>query len=438
MKYVINETELQILLEVQKLVNLEEQVLLKDDEIEIPETVISEVISSVSDRILFLLRSDSSANAKLIFINYLKENLKSERFLKIAQSILDRHELKEMDESTSDKNRITEETPEPILHIMQHLAAYGNAINDLLGRSFYTQYFISQYLVYRINEGRFVFESKKINKTELYELVYGTADSNYRILNKMIDVQKAHKSIFKGKLSEMISLDTAKKRMQQVISSTHKEGTMNQSEELNVFQQNALLINFLIYKTSYQRFLSNPATQRVPDTRTFGEIKDVIEEFFQKYPISGVEDKLFLKTVSEDTYHFAVFNAITRLTTAVMGAMNEVILENRQYDSLSTLFIIDQMIDSVPAYTSAWFRKHQEIIAEIDKFSKFPEIQKVVLEAVKDEEALNYAKQTMLDMFSKFDNLQQDSENYDFVEETFKKIVKDYYNDGENKTAYAK
>ena len=76
--------------------------------------------------------------------------------------------------------------------------------------------------------------------------------------------------------------------------------------------------------------------------------------------------------------------------------------------------------------------------AEIDKISKFSEIQQVVQEAVEDEEALNYAKQTMLNMFSKFDSLQQDSENYDFVEVAFKKIVKDYYNDDENKTAYAK
>ena len=96
------------------------------------------------------------------------------------------------------------------------------------------------------------------------------------------------------------------------------------------------------------------------------------------------------------------------------------------------------MIESAPAYTAAWFRKHQEILVEIRKFSLFPEIQQAVLAALDDEEALNYAKQTMLNMFGKFDNLQQDSENYDFMEEVFKKIVSDYYNDDETKSAYAK
>ena len=433
MKYTINDIELQTLLEAMKLVNLEKQVLIKDDEIDIPEAVVAGAMKSIEERILYLLRSDSSANAKSIFENFIQGKLESEKFLQIAQSILDRCRFIEVEANDAQKIRLSEETPEPILHIMQHLAAYGNGLNDLLGSNFYNQYFLSQYLVYRVNEDKFMFDSKKINKTELHELVYGTSE----ILEKMTDVQNAHSSLFKGDPAK-ISLDTAKKRMQQVLPSKHKEGTMNQSEELNVFQQQALLGILLIYKTSYQRFLSNPATQRVPDTRTFNEIKAVIEEFYQKQPISGIDDALFLKTVSEDTYHFALFNAFTRLTTAVLKEVNEIIVASRKYDTLSMLFIIDQMIDSMPAYTSEWLSKYQEMVSEIDKFAKYPEIQQTVLSALDDEEALNYAKQTMLNMFGKFDNLQQDSENYDFMEEVFKKIVSDYYNDDETKSAYAK
>ena len=433
MKYTINDIELQTLLEAMKLVNLEKQVLIKDDEIDIPEAVVAGAMKSIEERILYLLRSDSSANAKSIFENFIQGKLESEKFLQIAQSILDRCRFIEVEANDAQKIRLSEETPEPILHIMQHLAAYGNGLNDLLGSNFYNQYFLSQYLVYRVNEDKFMFDSKKINKTELHELVYGTSE----ILEKMTDVQNAHSSLFKGDPAK-ISLDTAKKRMQQVLPSKHKEGTMNQSEELNVFQQQALLGVLLIYKTSYQRFLSNPATHRVPDTRTFNEMKAVIEEFYQKQPISGIDDALFLKTVSEDTYHFALFNAFTRLTTAVLKEVNEIIVASRKYDTLSMLFIIDQMIDSMPAYTSEWLSKYQEMVSEIDKFAKYPEIQQTVLSALDDEEALNYAKQTMLNMFGKFDNLQQDSENYDFMEEVFKKIVSDYYNDDETKSAYAK
>ena len=433
MKYTINDIELQTLLEAMKLVNLEKQVLIKDDEIDIPEAVVAGAMKSIEERILYLLRSDSSANAKSIFENFIQGKLESEKFLQIAQSILDRCRFIEVEANDAQKIRLSEETPEPILHIMQHLAAYGNGLNDLLGSNFYNQYFLSQYLVYRVNEDKFMFDSKKINKTELHELVYGTSE----ILEKMTDVQNAHSSLFKGDPAK-ISLDTAKKRMQQVLPSKHKEGTMNQSEELNVFQQQALLGILLIYKTSYQRFLSNPATQRVPDTRTFNEMKAVIEEFYQKQPISGIDDALFLKTVSEDTYHFALFNAFTRLTTAVLKEVNEIIVASRKYDTLSMLFIIDQMIDSMPAYTSEWLSKYQEMVSEIDKFAKYPEIQQTVLSALDDEEALNYAKQTMLNMFGKFDNLQQDSENHDFIEEIFKRIVNDYYNDGEEKSAYAK
>lgn len=437
MKYTISDIELQILLEANKLVNLEKQVLLKDDKTDIPEAVIARAIKSVEETILYLLRSDSSANSKSFFENFIQGKLESEKFLQIAQSILDRCRFIEVEANIVEKIRLSEETPEPILHVMQNLAAYGNGLNDLLGGNYYNQYFLSQYLVYRINENRFMFDSKKINKTELYELVYGNADSELEILNKITDVQSTYKSLFKGDSTE-ISLDTAKKRMQQVLPSQHKEGTMNQAEELNVFQQHALLIVFLIYKTSYQRFLSNPSTQRVPDSRTFEKMKSVIEEFSEKHPISGIDDALFLKTVSEDTHHFALFNAFTRLTTALLSEVNEMIIESRQHDSLSMLFIIDQMIENIPVYTSAWLEKFQVMVAEIDKFAEYPEIQQAVLNAVDDDEALEYAKQTMMNMFAKFENLQKDSENYDFTEEVFKKIVRDFYNDDETKSAYAK
>lgn len=433
MEHVFNEIDIQVVLEAMKLENLEKIVLLWGNAMEIPEIVLSKTLKSIEERMLYLLRSDTSANSKTTFKVYIEGRLETERFLQVAQSILDRYEFAKIDSSTLEKIRISEETPEPILHVMQNLAAYGNGLNDLLGSNFYNQYFLSQYLVYRVNEDKFMFDSKKINKTELHELVYGTSE----ILEKMTDVQNAHSSLFKGDQSK-ISLDTAKKRMQQVLPSRHKEGTMNQSEELNVFQQQALLGVLLIYKTSYQRFLSNPATQRVPDTRTFNEMKAVIEEFYQKHPISGIDDALFLKTVSEDSYHFALFNAITRLTEAVLSEMNEIIIASRNYDSLSMLFIIDQMIESISAYTSEWLSKYHELVSEIDKFAEYPEIQQAVLNAVDDDEALEYAKQTMMNMFAKFENLQKDSENYDFTEEVFKKIVRDFYNDDETKSAYAK
>ena len=103
MKYELNEIELQILLEAMKLVNLEKQVFLKDDEIDIPEKVVSEVVRSVEERILYLLRSDSRANAKSIFENYIQGRLESERFLKIAQSILDRCRFIEVDKGVAAK-----------------------------------------------------------------------------------------------------------------------------------------------------------------------------------------------------------------------------------------------------------------------------------------------------------------------------------------------
>ena len=226
--------------------------------------------------------------------------------------------------------------------------------------------------------------------------------------------------------------------MQQVIPSKHKEGTMNQSEELNVFRQHALLIVFLIYKTSYQQFLSSPTNRTVPDSKTFEEVKKTIEEFLLEHPISGVDDELFLKTVSEDTYHFALFNGLTRLSTAVLNSMSEIIDASREYDTLSMLFIIDQMIENTPAYTAEWLSKYKEMVTELDKFAKFPELQQAVLDAIEDEEGLEYSKNTMMDMFDKYDTLHQNTEDLDFTESIFKNMVKDFYTSAEGDNAYAK
>lgn len=534
MKYVINEIELQIMLEAMKLINLEKQVNLKDDEIEIPEAVVAETVKSIEEKVLYLLRSDTSPNAETIFENTLEGSLESDTFIAIGRSILDTHKFRridmrkeqknkliqeipesirqliqqlaayekiyemelpealaaeatkiigdnilyllrsdtesnaesiieknrlgslgedvfletaqaihdmhrfrEIDQEIEEKNKLTEQTPESILNVMQHLAAYGNGLNDLLGSNFYSQYFLSQFLIYKANEDRFMIDSKKINKTDLYKMTYEPGKNKDEIYSKIQKVQKNHKTLFK-KDSSLVTLDTAKKRMQQVIPSKHKEGTMNQSEELNVFRQHALLIVFLIYKTSYQQFLSSPTNRTVPDSKTFEEVKKTIEEFLLEHPISGVDDELFLKTVSEDTYHFALFNGLTRLSTAVLNSMSEIIDASREYDTLSMLFIIDQMIENTPAYTAEWLSKYKEMVTELDKFAKFPELQQAVLDAIEDEEGLEYSKNTMMDMFDKYDTLHQNTEDLDFTESIFKNMVKDFYTSGEGDNAYAK
>ena len=103
MKYTINDIELQTLLEAMKLVNLEKQVLIKDDEIDIPEAVVAGAMKSIEERILYLLRSDSSANAKSIFEDFIQGKLESEKFLQIAQSILDRCRFIEVEANDAQK-----------------------------------------------------------------------------------------------------------------------------------------------------------------------------------------------------------------------------------------------------------------------------------------------------------------------------------------------
>ena len=124
MKYVINEIELQIMLEAMKLINLEKQVNLKDDEIEIPEAVVAETVKSIEEKVLYLLRSDTSPNAETIFENTLEGSLESDTFIAIGRSILDTHKFRRIDMRKEQKNKLIQEIPESIRQLIQQLAAY--------------------------------------------------------------------------------------------------------------------------------------------------------------------------------------------------------------------------------------------------------------------------------------------------------------------------
>lgn len=430
MKQSLNELELEVILEAQKLVNLERVVLSGDDELEVSELVISTVIKSIEKRILHLLCCDGSIGIGALFIKLTQTSLESEEFKQVAERISNEYSYRMTHEKVYKERVLKEEIPESILLLMEDVAVNGDEIKELVGDKFYNHYFMSQYLVYRANEKRYIVDSTTINKTELFNMVFGEKGIETNILKKINEVQKKHKTIFK-KETETVNMDTAKKKLFKVIPSKHKDGTMDQSEKLNIFQQHALLIIFLIDKTSYQRFLSNAKTQNPPDSRIFEEVKKAIEKFSELQPISGITDKLFMESSIEDTYHFALFNALTQLTTEIFNAMNEIINISNKYDSLSMLFIIDQLIENVPTYTTELMDKYFNIVTETVLNSEISENKELIYNVIEDEEGLDYVKKTMLNMFEKYSTFQQNSENYDFTESAFKRIVKEFYTSGD-------
>lgn len=453
MTIALNRIQLQIVLEVSRLSTLEnlsirvdgssniyvieEGAIPLDEPIIIPDVVFLEVFRSIEESILKTLKSDTSDSAGTMFLEYALQRMVTDKFKEVVHSIYNKY-MSGINKGKNDK--LINKTPKLIQTIMQQLTAAGNDlrhINHFPSNNVYDQYFLSQFMISKLDADSFVFDSKKINKRKLYDMVYGTDANDFDIYDKIEKIQKKYTSVFE-KVNEDVSYDTAKKRLQQVLPSKHKDGTMNQSDELNVFKQNALLVIFLIYKTKYQRFLSNPTTQRVPDSITIEETKKAIEEFFKEYPISGVGDELFLKTVLEDTYHFVLFNALTRLTTSVLSAVNRISTFSIGYDSLQNLFIIDQMIESTPNLVNEWMKKLLESNTGFQNANESPEIQQSIFDAIEDEEALEYAKNTMLDMFEKYNTLHHEETDYDFTEVIFKKIVKDYYASNGGGNAYAK
>lgn len=68
-----------------------------------------------------------------------------------------------------------------------------------------------------------------------------------------------------------------------------------------------------------------------------------------------------------------------------------------------------------------------------------PELQQAVLDAIEDEEGVDYAKNTVSEVcLTSMVLYPKGQADFDFTGDIFKKIVKEFYTSGEGDNAYAK
>lgn len=226
--------------------------------------------------------------------------------------------------------------------------------------------------------------------------------------------------------------------------------TMDQSHYLNIFEQYSLMNHMLIYHTKYQRYLSNSNTQDPPSYKHFKDLKEPIRLLLKYEPLNGIEDELYLETIMEDTFHFALFNALTKLFMKVLEDTVAFMEKTNNLPTLAVLFVIEQIENQLPLISKKWESYFGEIIGEFEKYSKNSLIKKAVNEAKDNEEVLNFANDKLLDLLRKYDSVFEDEDNIDLENkktqtteqkitlEVFKHIVKLYYQTKDGETAYQK
>ncbi len=362
-----------------------------------------------------------------------------------------------------DENTELKNIPDNILKIMDHLTKVTNKPSGQMGYQFELTKFATQYLMYTISEKDNIYDNEFQSRKALYEYIYDPKRdeilANKKAVRSMIDkIQKDYPDLFPNVADADVNYENFKKRAQEILPTTHKAGSMDQSEPLNTYEAYAILILFFIYPTRYRRFLSNPESKnvKVPDYFVLESVRESVEDLFMTEPFKAFPSEVFQKNVLEDTLHIRLFNAVTIYIMELIKEFDELLSLAKNQNTLSTLFVLDEMIKDIPNIRMTWTKKYDELIDLVDLYSKDSITKELVDEAIKEKENnksdMNFVHDSLLDLLEKYSSIDSEFRNtledrktdkkdeyLDTVSnEIFKHIVKLYYRKTDDKPAYHK
>lgn len=343
----------------------------------------------------------------------------------------------EMEENLND-------IPDQVKEIVEILSV-DSSITDVPNDSkINLRYYTALYLIYRINENNYIIHSDEKSKKKLYDTIWGELrDDNF--FDRVQKVHEAYPGLYKKDLKKKedtnYSYDTLKDRMNKVLPTKRNPNSMVTAHNLNLFEQHAMLIHFLIYNTKYQRFLSYHTTMEVPDYDVFKGIKESMLMFQSLKPVGDVDDELYQHTVIEDTFHFTVFNGVTKLIVSILEQVIEIIQLSSQHETLITLFWLEEVNRYIPNITKQFASIFSDIKDEIGKYHELDNLTKAVDQATEDETTLAYSKDKLKELLEKYDSIhEEDGSQIDSetTEAIFKLAVKLFYQYEDDETAYQK
>ena len=342
----INDAYLKCLYEVGKLQLLEW--LVKDGE------MLTKEMSEVGSNVIILLRQNLDIELGNYFIGKCEEMCQLEDTKVFANRMVHQASQDLPWAELSKKDEILKETPDEILRIMDLLMIDSRHVDDLMGEKFDLRYFSTLLLINRVGEFGIVNSLKMLTKEELFN-EYELDDDENGIRHTIRRVANEYSELLQADRFEAdLSYDTVKKRMQKILPSQRNLMTMDQSHYLNIFEQYSLMNHMLIYHTKYQRYLSNSNTQDPPSYKHFKDLKEPIRLLLKYEPLNGIEDELYLETIMEDTFHFALFNALTKLFMKVLEDTVAFMEKTNNLPTLAVLFVIEQIENQLPLISKKW------------------------------------------------------------------------------------
>ncbi|MDU0462290.1 MULTISPECIES: hypothetical protein [Staphylococcus] len=130
--------------------------------------------------------------------------------------------------------------------------------------------------------------------------------------------------------------------------STHKKDSLNQSDDLDQFRQAIIGISLNLYdqNDTYFKFIRSILTNKSRKVNltidSLIESQNNINEFMKKQNLINNNELYYLTTI-EDTFHFALFIAISDLIDELVTLVINIIQKSTQYDILVALHSITNL-----------------------------------------------------------------------------------------------
>lgn len=256
--------------------------------------------------------------------------------------------------SSSEFNKLKNEI------IKNHQDVTAESYNDILISDF-----LAKYLVYKEKQDSYIKKDiSNLNKSNYFKKL---------ISNGLIKERKSDSQYF----------DIANS----IKPSTHKNDSLEQSDNIDQFRQAAIGVSLYLYDKNdpYFKFIRSIANESLRrKTITVDDViqsKERIDKFMEIENLIS-NNELYYKTTIEDTFHFTLFTAISDLLDDLIQTVSTIMQKATEQDILVSLHIISNLKQDLKSWIEKYDQKSQHIENLINGYARNSNLKSVIAETI--------------------------------------------------------
>lgn len=280
-----------------------------------------------------------------------------------------------------------------------------------------TSNFLTKYLIYKEKQDSYVKKNiSNVNKSKYFKQL-----------------------VTEGLIKERTSNSQYFEIANSIKPSTHKKDSLNQSDELDQFRQSIIGISLNLYdqNDTYFKFIRSILTNKSRKVNltidSLIESQNNINEFMKKQNLLNNNELYYLTTI-EDTFHFALFTAISDLIDELVTLVSNIIQKSTQYDILVALHSITNLKNDLIALTYKHEQKLTHFESLINGYARNTNLKALIHDSIKndvkmtekvEDSLLTELKKYNISNFYKRENFNNNPN--DFLDKLMIQIISKFY-----------